>query len=257
MLTDDKASPRSNNEDPRSPIPPYLSFYVYIEPLDPDFREQPPRHAKPDENYWLPPNKQKAYKPVGGKTFFRWMGGKIVPSGNVEPTKLSEFKAATVFTQYGDTSNLLAVPFDARKQSVSKSNHVWRNISFNHKKVGQTNNYFSSISLCGSDARLCAPAPPHWIPELLDPVYNPPPNDRVHVGMIGNLSLLFAIAAFSAPRTQSLRDVLQGCLQPGIWQAHGRPIDSSHRRRFSRCSRSGLLIVYRHTFSWHGRYHLS
>ena len=224
----------------RTLIPPLLSFYVNIEVLDPDYQMQKPRHS-PDEHDWLPPNKKDAYKTVGEGTFFKWIGGRVVPPGSMEYTKLSESSAAIVFTQHPSTANLLAVPFDARKESVNKY-HGWQAIGFDHIQVGKTKNYFSSIAFCRSESRLCAPAPSHWIPELLDLFYNHAPIDRFQVGMIGDLPLLFALAAFSTPSTTPMGPILQRCLQPGDWQPHRNSVDIRHRRKSDTCLR--LLLCF-------------
>ena len=214
------------------------------------------RHAEPDERYWLPPNEKDAFNPIEGGTFFRWMGGRLAPTGQIDRTNLTEFDATTVFTQRPSTAHLLAVPFDARKKSVCKTIHGWQPISFDHIKISDIGDgrsyYFSSITKLGSEGHICAPGPSHWVPQLLDPQYDNsmPMNKRVHVGMIGDLPLLFAIAALSAPKTASLGAILQQCLQPGVWRPHGYPLTSAHRCKAQVFCPSLILIVSRYCRAW-------
>ena len=184
------------------------------------------------------------------------MGGRVLPGGQIKIANLSEFGAATVFTQQTSTTHLLAVPFDARKKSA-KNRGGWRPITFDHTRVGKSNNYFSSISTIGSEEKICAKGPPHWIPELLDPHYGGSDSGKIQLGMIGDLPLLFALAAFAAPRKASLFTVLQQCLQPGAWRPHGIPPESTHRCKVGRFCSASALTVYRYCGAWHGGYRIS
>ncbi len=208
-------------------IPGYLSYYVRIEPLSPDFGGQPIRHAQ--GGYWTPPDKPNGLRNGQGPTiFFRWMGGWITgvsPSDQIWATDLDRYvdRAATVFTQYPDSPHLLAVPFDARHRSVQTFERGWQAITFNHIQVQKSNRtgYFSYISNSGGEPAIATPGSPNWMPQLLPEWYdcNTRHATRTQAGLIGELPLLFALAAFSAP-PQSL-GVLLSSMQPGEWMSHG------------------------------------
>lgn len=59
-----------------------LSFYVQIDPLVPNYQEQPIRHGPTD--YWAPPNIRTGYT-RGNGMLFRWMGGSISPVTAKDP----------------------------------------------------------------------------------------------------------------------------------------------------------------------------
>lgn len=205
-----------------------LSFYVRIEPLSPDYSVlgQPIRHSDPGD--WLPPNRPNGLREEQGHTLLlRWEGGRIniVPANDpIRGVDLDRYvyRAATIFTQAPINPHLLAVPFDARTMSVHQYKRGWQRITFIHDRVGHSNNaYYSYISGQGAELKLAAPALPHWIPELLPAWYDCDPRHatRSQAGIIGELPLLFALAAFSAP-PQSL-EMLLSSMQPGKWSSHG------------------------------------
>ena len=209
-------------------IPAHLSFFVRIEPLSPNYDSihgQPRRYA--DGGYWVPPTTPNGIRDgQGPMTLLRWEGGRnfIVPANDpIQRADLDEYvyRAATMFTQYPDTPHLLTVPFNARTRSVRLFGRGWQVITFNHIQVGNSNRYYSYISSQGTEQRLPAPGSPHWTPQLLPTWYDSDPRHatRIQSGLIGELPLLFALAAFSTPPDSP--EVLLSSMRPGKWTSHG------------------------------------
>ena len=206
-------------------IPKPLSFYTRIEPVRPDYNAQPIRQ---ECGLWVPPDRPNGLINGQGPTLLlRWEGGRInsVPANDpIRGIDLERYvySAATVFTQHLDTPHLLTVPFDATTRSVHHFKRGWQPITFVHSPVGISSNaYYSYILYQGTEPRIAAPMLPHWIPELIPAWYDCDPRHatRTQAGLIGELPLLFALAAFSAP-PQSL-GVLLSSMQPGEWFPHG------------------------------------
>ena len=205
----------------------HLSFYVRIEPISPDYGGEARRQLV--GAYWVPPSTPKGFRHCQDPVpLLRWEGGRnsIVPANHpIQGVDLdrSVYRAATIFTQYPDTPHLLSVPFDARTTSVQQSRRGWQSITFNHIRVGDSNSnaYYSYISSRGAERKIAAPGSPHWIPQLLSDWYDSDPRHvtRIQAGLIGDLPLLFALAAFSAPPESSF--VLLSSMLPGRWVPHG------------------------------------
>ena len=208
-------------------IPTNLSFYVRIEPLSPDYSGQPICHGQ--GGHWVPPMRPNGLtNGQGPALLLRWEGGEIniVPAN--DPIRGIDFnryvyRAATIFTQYPDTPHLLVVPFDARTRSVQLFGRGWHRIAFDHLQVAKSNRdtHYSYTSDQGAEQRIAAPGSPQRMPQLLPPSYdcNPRHAARSHAGLIGQLSLLFALAAFSAPPTSL--EMLSSSMRPGKWMPHG------------------------------------
>lgn len=209
-------------------IPKHPIFLAMIEPLAPDFNIQPVRH---DSNgCWVPPNTFKAYMQGDTATmFFRWTAGLVnfIPADDrlrrAKHIDLVEYRTASVFTQYPGTSRVLALPFDARAKNASHYSLKWHPIRFDHIEVRKRESYFSSISTLGAEPVIAAPGSPSWIPQLLPSVYDcyDVQSQRKHAGLVGDLPLLLALAAFSAPPTKL--KVLKYSLQPNKWAPHQYP----------------------------------
>ena len=81
---------------------------------------------------------------------------------------------------------------------------------------------YSLVDLQGDEQQLAAPVPQEWINKLIPCIYKyderSPPTPEF-AGLIGDLPLLLALAAFSAPPEQ-LNSVLTQNIQPGVWLPH-------------------------------------
>jgi hypothetical protein len=185
------------------------------------------KHGVPrvPSRYFEPPTTSNAFLP-GQPTQYQWRGGRVT---RIHPARLEPylFGTATVFTQMPDTTHLLAVNLDAGAVNVS-DHTIWRNLSFNHISSRNGLGRYSSIRVLGDQAQLAAPGARHWMTQLLPTIYNyqqqvdlrgeviPPPTSA---GLIGDLTLLVALAAFSGPQPQ-LDQILTHCLRPGRWEPH-------------------------------------
>ncbi|KAL8717070.1 MAG: hypothetical protein Q9181_008362, partial [Wetmoreana brouardii] len=216
-------------------IPSDISCLVLYEPLEPNYNEQPIRKGTMGGNrLWAPPNRKNAYhRNTTPPKMFRWIGGRVqVPASNdvSRQRKLDGYRyaVATIFTQWPDTDHLLTVPFDAEKRDVSEEPGGWKILRFNHiPRQGTQWAYYSSVNVAGDQQRLAAPGSPLHMPQLLPKIYDYEPTlsssqDRQSAGLIGNLPILFALAAFSAS-PQRLSQVLTSCMKPNRWQAHTSP----------------------------------
>ena len=170
----------------------------------------------------------------------RWEGGRVtVVPGNssLQGPGLNgnEYQTATVFTQRPDTPNLLVVPFDARTRNVLGG---WHCITFNHNRIGNSNRYYSYVSVRGAEQKIAAPGSQHWMGRLLPCWYdceNAEHVTRTQAGLIGELSLLFALAAFSVPPASL--GLLRQSIVPRKWISHNQAtdrkfVDSLKHRRY-------------------------
>ncbi|KAI4124599.1 MAG: hypothetical protein LQ338_004718 [Usnochroma carphineum] len=213
-------------------------------------QEQPRRTGGDGNNFWAPPNRKNAYhRNETGAKLFRWRGGTMreIPYGQ---PGLSSYGAATVFGQHPDTDHLLAVDFDAETRDVAEQYGGWKVLSFNHQfLLGPPESYYSFVSLTGQEQLLAAPGSPKWMPELLPKIYDydsrrQTSNIPKSAGLIGQLPILFALPAFSAPPGK-LSDVLTNSMRPNRWEHHGRP--------HSRDTERGMVVtVYLDPANEHG-----
>ena len=210
-----------------------LTFIAVVDPISPDFDEQDPLKMKPG-NWWLPPTKKKAYD-TNESYRFLWHAGSMKyleeksPLGRIDETKLSVYRSSTIFTQRQDTPHLLAVSFDAREKSVCKQQHGWTNISFRYKPAAGGARTYAYLTVLGQERQLAASGPEFQIPQLLPHIYNYEAKydhhqkivspGTSHAGLIGELTLLLALAVFSAPIGRE-RQVLVNCVKPKMWRPH-------------------------------------
>lgn len=222
---DNEKAPTVAGTVPASSIPPYLSFIFQIESLRPNYQNQPRRTTS--TGAWAPPTLQNAYTTVS-RTFWRWQSGRVtaIPASDATlRATLHRIDVASLFSQDPDTPHLLVVPFDVRTRNVRDYGRGWLPITFDHIRVHSTSGlreYYSSVSDIGDEAHIAAPGQGFWMPQLLPDWYNyRQPSDalpRTHIGLIGKLPILLALAVFSAPAA-NLAEAM-GSLQPGTWSPH-------------------------------------
>ncbi len=229
-----KVTPVGSREAFGCHLPPFLSFIVKIEPLSPNYGDdgQLPRRTR--EGYFLPPNKRNGFeKGDGSALLLRWMGGRFSPVAADDPihcVRLGHYRTATVFTQNEDTPHLLAVPFDARERHVRDAPNDWRPLTFNHERISGTDSYYTYVSCIGAETGVAARGSAHWMPQLVPDWYQYRPHHqqtRGQAGLVGELPLLIALAAFSAPPTD-LR-VLFTSVKPGAWHSHAHPYPAGRK----------------------------
>ncbi|KAL8838946.1 MAG: hypothetical protein Q9176_004752 [Flavoplaca citrina] len=207
-------------------IPWDLSCLVLYEPLKPNYGIQQIRVGTDGGNrFWAPPNRKNAYiREKASAQLFRWKGGRMTSITARDLNKKdSTYAVATIFTQYPDTTHLLAVNFDAEKKDVAEENGGWKVLSFDYLTRPGTQGVHSSVSVAGGNQQLAAPGSPAWVPQLLPTIYDYKPRANlprpVSAGLIGNLALLFALPAFSA-QPSSLSHVLTNFIKPNKWHRH-------------------------------------
>lgn len=156
-----------------------------------------------------------------------------------------QYSCATVFTQSPWTGHFLVAEFDAQTRNVSEHGG-WHTLGFNHVPHTSDDSEYSELDLadrCG-EHHLVAPAEagrPSWVNDLFTAQYkyNPqtdenPPQESA--GLIGKLSLLLALVAFSRPATQ-IGPVLTNHVRLGRWEPLGT---TEHGRMFSLNTSKGL-----------------
>jgi hypothetical protein len=158
-----------------------------------------------------------------------------------------EYACATVFTQSPSTQHFLVVEFDAETQNVSQHGD-WHNLGFNHVSSGVGDTEYSELDLRDHTAEdhLVAPGPngmQAWETELFTSQYrfNAQVDDDAgeSAGLIGKLTLLLALVAFSRP-SQHIHSVLTQHVRPGQWT----PLNTTeHGRTSPPVSLCNLLLM--------------
>lgn len=191
---------------------------------------QPPRSQHNTQGFFIPPNRRDAYKKREPQYthWFRYSSRRFcgVPlNDGVRSQNLEIHSAATVFSQANKTDHLLWVPFDARTENVSQYAHDWRNLNFVQEHRTGIGTYCSLVFV--GDEETLPDSVPQWeklIPspyryQITDDSGSLIPSNVHFAGLIGNLPLLTALAAFSAPRDR-LSVALTGSVQAGRWVSH-------------------------------------
>ena len=197
-----------------------LSFYVRIDRLEPDFQEQSALHGT--NGFWFPPTIRTGYIKKSS-TLFHWKSGNMthIETHDVSHHRLGQlYSAATVFTQWPDTPHLLVVPFNAQIRHVCQYSRGWKPLTFRYVQIENTQHIYSALSANGDRQHIATLGSSHWMPQLLPKVYDDQSRStKQQAGLIGNIPLLIALAAFSAP-TSFLSSVLTNCVRLGLWQQH-------------------------------------
>lgn len=168
-------------------------------------------------HYWFPPNRAKMFKRHRGNVY-RWrVGESQLLEGYRRPEK--NFDVASVFFQ-ASQDNFLAVAKDCTKCDIADETPGWTQIGFHHLP-----RYMSEVDIVGERDQLAAPADgSSWMPQVVPEVYNFDRNPEgrftgVSGGLCGKLSLLIAMAAFSA-EVRNAESVVSRCFGLGIWRKH-------------------------------------
>jgi hypothetical protein len=166
---------------------------------------------------WFPPNRAKMFKRQKGNVY-RWRAGHSqLLEGYRRPEK--NFHVASVFFQ-AKQNNFLAVFKDCTKSDIADETPGWTQIGFHHHS-----GYMSEVDLFGERDQLAAPANGStWMPQVVPEVYNYDKNPALRFtgepgGLCGKLSLLIAMAAFSA-EVRNAENVVATCFGLGIWRKH-------------------------------------
>lgn len=224
------------------------SFIVKIEEIRPN-QVHANRSLDHPQGFFLPPDRRNGYDTKSGHTFRYAYQNNVLqaaPSDAVNIQALEIYRSATIFSQATSTDHLLMVPFDARTRNVANHTHDWRSISFNHKGRTSTSTY-ASLAFIGEKENLPAPLPPGWN-QLIPRPYRFPASDgdgntiqstTSFGGLIGELPLLIALAAFSSV-PNALSATLVNHTRGGRWRPHNH---NTGRQYVSTCA---LVLSNRH-----------
>jgi len=149
---------------------------------------------------------------------YRWRAG---VSQLLEDYRRPEksYQVASVFFQ-AKQDNFLAVFKDCTKCDIADEIPGWTQIGFHHHS-----GYMSEVDIAGERDLLAAPANGStWMPQVIPEVYNYDKNPALRFtgqsgGLCGKLSLLIAMAAFSA-EVRNAENVVATCFGLGIWRKH-------------------------------------
>lgn len=204
-------------------IPNDLSCILVLKSL-----EVTPGTGRQSNGFWWPPLEKSKFSEKSREQF-RWKNGDIrqlTGSDKKSESGLDKFKTATVFTQWPDSQQLLILNKDATRHDVEAPSS-WRSLSFEHQHV-QGNLYRTKLKHGGSQRLLAAPFNPS-VKQLIPQTYkyapghdqqgHSLPSTRQNGGLIGDLAILFAIGAFSAPIAQ-VSGVLGSSMHRNKWERH-------------------------------------
>ena len=202
----------------------HISFIARVQELKALFETQGPQYTK--QKFWDPPTTREEVQ-ASNAIFFRWEDGimqKIPTPQSADPTqRLVQRTVCSVFVQK-ETGHLLVSDVNAAGKDVKSSKRgSWRRLFFNWEPVSsKSKKLYTDVQFGGEKDLTAAPMPGHCVPQLIPEVYNNPNLKKQNGGVIGDLSLLIALAVFSAPH-QNLVSVLTTCLRPGKWRPHRLP----------------------------------
>lgn len=170
---------------------------------------------------WFPPIRKQQFNRRPGH-LYRWPGEEESEKieGDKRRENLKKFQVASVFFQ-AKQDNFLAVFKDCTKHDIADEDYGWSQIWFHHRS-----GFMSDVDIGGEKPLLAAPADESsWMPQVVPEVYNydtksPSAQFRGQPGgLCGRLSLLIAMAAFSAP-VQCAEDVVAKCFGYKTWEPH-------------------------------------
>ena len=216
----EKADPKKDNLS--SPV----SFIVRISELTPDFRSGGVQHTA--HKMWDPP---RAHKHMQSSLhgLYRWSDGLMEKVSLLsladERRQLRLHNQASVFFQ-AESDHLLTTDINAATHDVVQ----WSRLFFCHDRVSQgSSGHYTSLDFAGCQLLTAAPMPLHISPQLLPGIYDNISTRKENAGIIGELSLLIALAALSAPR-KNLDEVFRSSLRPGEWRDHSFPTGRTEHR---------------------------
>jgi hypothetical protein len=205
--------------------PQNLGFLYTIDALDVAYDDKHPERmlmlggktGNDVAHFWFPPNRAKMFKRRNGN-LYRWRAEETQLVEDIQrPEKKVE--VASVFFQVR-TDNFLAVFKDCAKYNISEEDIGWSQVGFHHNP-----GLVSEVDLAGQYDQLAASADgSSWLPQVIPGVYNydrNPAAKRVGKsgGLCGRLSLLIAMAAFSAEESFA-ENVVSKCFRHGVWKKH-------------------------------------
>jgi hypothetical protein len=170
---------------------------------------------------WFPPTRTSQFKRRAGN-IYRWPGEEESEKleGDQRPENLRKFQVASVFFQ-AKQDNFLAVFKDCVKHDIAGEDFGWSQIGFHHRP-----GFMSDVDIGGEKDLLAAPADDSpWMPQVVPEVYNYDTKSPSAGftgrpgGLCGRLSLLIAMAAFSAPVSHA-ENIVSKCFGYKTWEPH-------------------------------------
>jgi hypothetical protein len=217
----------SKSASRRIECPQSLSFLWSIQPIDSVYDEKhPPRllginagKGNDIARIWFPNNRAKYFKRRSGN-LYRWLNGVSERLPDDYPRPKKKFEVASVFFQ-ARQNNFVAALRDCTREDISDGPYGWIQISFRHHSG------LSEVDLGAEKFLLAAPADgSSWMPQVVPEVYNydtKTPMAKEYKGppggLCGKLSLLIAMAAFSA-KEEHAEAVVSKCFSYGEWKRH-------------------------------------
>ena len=214
----------STGEEPEN-----LGFLYSIDALETSYDDKHPTRilsiggSKGNDiaRLWFPPIRKYQFKRRPGH-IYRWPGEEESEKleGDKRPENLKKFHVASVFFQ-AKQDNFLAVFKDCARHDIANEDFGWSQIGFHHHSG------LSEVDIGGERHLLAAPAKgSSWMPQVIPEVYNydtkspsATPFTGQHGGLCGKLSLLIAMAAFSAP-VHEAEDIVSKCFGYKTWEKH-------------------------------------
>lgn len=207
-----------------------LQFLFKIDTIAPNYEEQ--KENRVADNNWTPPTIPRAIRTRNTTPWLRWTASGISNAGpnigNIDHDICSLFYNS-------ESSQFLAVPFDCRIESVDDTREDglgWRRLMFRHGTIlfDGIPRPLSTIRLHEESHVLASRTTPYWMPQLLPtnfkrndyPLCNGMERDTC---LAGNLSLMMALAAFSAPPNRMV-ETIQASFRPPYWYPHQFSEDS-------------------------------
>ena len=200
-----------------------------LQEIEPNYENHAPRNVG---GHWAPPIRRSGIKARGHPHRFRWRSGTPEALTAAQFTNLTQgrtpFDVATMFATNG---KFRAVPFNASTTSVQSHNlGDYKEVEFQYVRLGpsaQPLQLYSQVEFAGAHARLAASGQSHWIRDLFPEAYHWRAQDAsfanaTNAGLIGRLSMILALAAFSCP-VQSVGYVISNCLRHKEWRHHNSP----------------------------------
>lgn len=162
---------------------------------------------------WLPPNRSTGDSNYI-KKIYRWNA-----RDQQSLTDVTQQAVPSVYTQrtvYHHGGKFWVVPYDATEYNVGSMSTWWRALTFEHLP----NNGVSSVTCAGTELRLAAQRPDQlWLQQLFPDGYWANPPTVQPGGLQGDLALILALGAFSAPRGRTAA-ALSTSFKVGRWVPH-------------------------------------
>jgi len=164
--------------------------------------------------YWTPPDEMsRQSKSTDVRQLYRWNARDSQTVTPIPfPAKCSVYMQATV---YHCNSRFWVVPYDATHYNVRQQYPIWKALKFDHLPNG-----VSSVSFAHEEPRLATQHPNQtWREQLFPDGYWANQGNNQPGGLQGDLAVILALAAFSAPRGQ-MANAINTSFKVGRWQTH-------------------------------------